>query len=411
VLRATPHERAERIVSGGVLCYAYDFRKWEVHTGEELVTHRKMLEERHASGQPIAPHELFWLPREEGLAWWNRDDVKFYLGDWAFRTVVAYYDMEGLDGVFRRMHEDPRQAADGLSQVDSPRAAPLMARLARRASKDEQSEATDWLLKFAETAADALVPRAVGEHGDERDDAEEALRMLDFRGKGDVVRRVADSYGAEVQHAVAEVLANRALKKPKKLPAQLNPSKLPPIQLREGGELEQEETKTLLLLLQVSPPELVETYESIPDEEDDGEDAEEEAEDDMQVEDPLELGESFRVHLPRLHPAFVVARAACDASSLDAFALALLDVWKAVPKEKWLLFACGALGGDGVARAIGELVLASVKQKRRPQALLGLDVLMHLGSERAKKELAAIAGRKELKQVAHEAGYRLRRLA
>ncbi len=72
------------------------------------------------------------------------------------------------------------------------------------------------------------------------------------------------------------------------------------------------------------------------------------------------LGEMLRFS-PLNHPYVGVAqvRAACDGESLDAFALALMQAWRAAgedPREVWALESCGKIGRQTCAREIATCI-------------------------------------------------------
>ncbi|MBA3542006.1 MAG: hypothetical protein H0T79_20490 [Deltaproteobacteria bacterium] len=304
-LVALPHP--ERIVAGGCLIYAYDFRKLTMLTGDKLAAQIAMLDAAIAARQPIPVVELCWISRAAGLAYWNREDLIADFTDFGMRIAIAVFGMAGLDAALRRIDEDPASSADGLMQVDSPRVAPLMARLwARAKPRDGMADAERWLLKFTRAASIGLVPIAVGSPGKARDDAEHALRMLDARGHGTTIREVAGLHGDAARDAITEVLAAFAPpKKPPRLPGYMDVGALPALRV-DGTLLDPTQLGTLLEMFAAWPPvsitisvpitnaNLAPTTEIFTGAEGD---------DPIEVEEDLEVALEVNLLRPRIHPA------------------------------------------------------------------------------------------------------------
>ena len=402
MIDVTPHERNERVRSGGSLIYAYDFRKWKPYKGDKLAAHIAHLESLHTAGHALQAHDLCWLPRATALAWWNRRDVKFWFSDWALRTMIAVYDIAALDGALAHIaagtvdqNHGPNfgpnaTAIDGLSQVDSTRVAPLMVNWwAHDKKRGDRESAGDWLLKFPETTAVAIIPVAVGPTPG---DAPAALRFLDGRGHGAVIRKVAATYGAAVATAVEDLLAAwTPPKKKPKLPAYLALPRLASVE-------------KALLALCAWPPELREVGEKIDDEDPEADIDADSDEADIQIEDELAIERMWKVHIPRYHPDVLAAKAVHDTEALGT---AVFDAWVkagAPTRDKWVLFAAAALGGAATAKKIAAWITGA----SATQAIQGLDALMHL---RARDAIATIAKAEvKRKKVSEHAAFLLRRL-
>ena len=311
------------------------------------------------------------------------------------------------------MHEAPKDAADGLGRVASTAIAPFMAKLGH-AEQDGSDDAKSWLLLFPITASLGLVPNAVGELGAARDAAESALRFLDARGFGGVVRAVAGRYGVSL--AVAEVLAYVPPKKPKALPKGFA---IPPL-----DPLGESEVRVLLSWLATWGPVPAQELASIDDDDEGGEDADED--DDSEEGDltVVPVGEDFDeggfdydglcqsvvVHRAPALQAVDEVKQVCAADALDRFSLALLAAWTAggaLPKDKWLLFAASFLGGERTVSALWNRLDAWFDDKtKKKETRLCLDALLHLGTDVSVSHLAELGARERPVDLALEARHR-----
>jgi hypothetical protein len=111
------------------------------------------------------------------------------------------------------------------------------------------------------------------------------------------------------------------------LPAFADPSKLPPPKLNEGEPLPEDAVRALCEMLRFSP-------------------------------------------LARPYAGVREVRAACDAESLDAFAMALFQAFRDAgedPRETWALESCGKIGGDGAAREMATRVRSWARGAEPPR--------------------------------------------
>jgi Domain of unknown function (DUF4132) len=130
------------------------------------------------------------------------------------------------------------------------------------------------------------------------------------------------------------------------------------------------------------------------------------------------LAEMLRfTSLARPYAGVAQVKRGCDAESLDAFALALLHSWREhgeQARDRWILDACGAVGADGCARAIHQLIAGWSRAAKLPQrgwdeevhrvvtseegdrnwnfSLTAVDVLAAIGSDLALTALDELAG-------------------
>ena len=107
------------------------------------------------------------------------------------------------------------------------------------------------------------------------------------------------------------------------------------------------------------------------------------------------LGEMLRFS-PLAHPYAGVGqvREACDAESLEAFALDVLARWREAKEpthDVWALEACGKIGGDACAREIAARVRAWAREDATTYAQKGLAVLVAIDSETSRLMLEDLA--------------------
>lgn len=400
----------DRIKRGGRLVYAEQYQKLKPHGGARLEAHRAQLATLVATNVPLSVTDLLWLPRDEGLALWNRPEVRFRQSDFDVRNAIGVWGRAALPGAVARMSEGPKDATDGLGRVASTAIAPFMAKVAH-AEQDGSDDAKSWLLLFPITASLGLMPNAVGEVGAARDAAESALRFLDARGFGGVVRAVAVRYGASL--AVAEILAFVPPKKPKALPKGFV---IPPL-----APLGESEVRVLLSWLASWAPGPAEELARIDDGEGDEDASEDDEEGDLAV---VPVGEDFDeggfdydglcqsvvVHRAPSLQAVDEVKQTCSAEALDRFSLALLAAWTdggALPKDKWLLFAASALGGERTVSALRTRLDAWFDdKKKKKETRLCLDALLHLKTDTSVSHLAELGARERPVDLALEARHR-----
>ena len=160
-----------------------------------------------------------------------------------------------------------------------------------------RSVAEDWFLRMLRRPASRSSPSRSVPLASSGEEAEAILRLLVLRGHGAKVRAAAKKYGKDASAAVEELLSARAPKKmkPPKLPAYLDVEKLPSL-----GGLDREETANLLRYAMAWPPKLVEEDESATEQNPFGPEAPVAGEEVM--EEPLEIEQVFKVHIPDWHP-------------------------------------------------------------------------------------------------------------
>lgn len=289
--------------------------------------------------------------------------------------LVARHGLEILDFILRAAPLDQVSAVSALRRVSSPRVAWLMADGFVRLKK-AKADATEWLLTFPEAAAIGLIPLALGEPGKTRTTAEMALRFASSRGRRAVIEGVAKKYGAEAETGMRAVLDfDPLLTFPAKLP------KLPPFWNASAfaRPLLKDRKKAL-------PPSAV---------------------------DALGTMLAF-TSADDIYPGIAEVKAACDPDSLGELAWDLFQAWLmagASSKESWAFAALGILGDDESARKLTPLVRAWPGEAAHARAVIGLDVLAHIGTDVALMHLHGIAQKLNFKGLQEKAREKIDQIA
>lgn len=264
----------------------------------------------------------------------------------------------------------------GLSAVDSPRVAPLMAN-AQANLKKTRAVGEKWLRRFPDAAAVGLIP-ALYATGKPKKTAEHALRFV-CETKASVVHNVAARYGEETALRVRTLLDGdgsplAAATKPPKLPKFIRPDMLPAPALKGGTQsLCDEDILDFVRLLSIFPAEVA------------AEDA-----------------------------ALTKLRAACDEESLAEFAWSLFHQWLlsgAPMKAKWPFFGLAHFGDGRAARALGPLAKKWAPGGFPSRAQLAIDVLAAMGSDSALMEIYKTAERVRSRGLARHARKTLTEIA
>lgn len=250
--------------------------------------------------------------------------------------------------------------------VESPKVALFYAYA--RTLKSARKHAERWFIRFPKAATVGLIPTAVGNHTQAREQAEAALQFIVSKGHGDLVRLVAAAYGPEVNTAVEAVLSadprDRFPAKLPKIPAWANVEKLPrPLLKGREKALPKSAVEAIFMMLAFSTPES--TY--------------------IGLEDVL---------------------AVCDRQSLEEFSWALFHEWQlggASSKENWGMQQLGLLGGDEVARKLTPLIRAWPGESLQARAVSGLDILARIGTDLALMHLNGVAQKVKFKGLQEKA--------
>jgi hypothetical protein len=289
-------------------------------------------------------------------------------------AFVATLGTPALDGLLRWAETSIVRGAAYLRPFDSPRAAPLIAR-ALAEHRAARAAAKDWLRSHPAAAAAGLVPRALDTAPVPGEQAAAALRLLARWGHREVILAAATAHGEAARSATQALLDVDPLQlfpaAIPKLPAFLAPDALPPPVLKAGGALPTDAVAAALSMLQWSSP-----------------------------DDP--------------YAGVAELRTACEPASLDAFAWALYEAWLgagAPSKESWAFRALGLLGGDAIAARLEPLIRRWPLESLHARAVLGLDVLVQIGTDGALQRLDAIATKTRTRALQAEARERIEQIA
>ncbi|MGC4091174.1 MAG: DUF4132 domain-containing protein [Polyangiaceae bacterium] len=342
---ATPTDIAERVLLPPPGASPNAHRDMTV---DEVEAHLARAKEHRVSADssyqrlPAGGLEHVRVPPELGLQLWNQQKAYLFAGPLEFLSQHGLAALPGFLANSPLSHLDYEGAdahLQALSAIESPRIAPLFARIAAR-RKHHRGAAYAWLKRHAALAARGLIPVAVGPLGRERDEAEAALLYLNAQGAA-AVREALTQFSPDVRAIVEGLLARDPLViavQPPKLPPFLRAADLPALRRVDGARLPDSARDALIELLSAVP---------------------------------LDNG----------YPGFVQLQSELDAASAAAFAGALLEQWLLAGgngRFEWML--------HGVAR------FPSVETTRR-LALLARDWARRDRSkaERACATLAAIA--------------------
>ena len=232
-----------------------------------------------------------------------------------------------------------------------------------------------WFTRHPEVAARALVPPALGRAGKDRRQAERTLLLLAAAGFEAEVRAAAAGYGPEAGDGIDTLLRTDPLRvlpaRIPRLPTWLDARLLPPLRVPDGRALPVEAVGHVCTALAMST-----------------------------VDEP--------------YPGVDVVRATCDPASLEAFGWVLYDRWDDAgfpTRERWILEALGLIGGDDTVERLVPLILRWPGGNARTRAVLGLDVLCAIGTDKALMHLDRLARKADTETVSGGARERIDAIA
>lgn len=282
---------------------------------------------------------------------------------------------DAIDFVMRIVLTRPVALAGVLMPLEGSELARRMAGWYAR-SKSIRPTALAWLERHAAAAARDLIPPALGRPGKERADAEAALRALDQRGHGAVVRAAAANYGDEAAAAIDACIAVDPLQllpaRIPTLPVWLDPAHLPQVLLRDRRA--------------ALPPSAV-----------------------------GHLCTMFAISKPgEIYAGIDVVRDAVDPASLADMAWAVFERWQTAgypAKEGWALDALGLVGNDDTVRRLAPLIQAWPGESAHKRAVAGIDILTSIGTDVALMQLHRIAEKAKFKGLKATAKARMEEVA
>lgn len=316
------------------------------------------------------------VPDDEGLRAWNESSG--FLTEplaWVARhgcAAIPGFVNGRRDWIQWLEYEESDEYLHAALSLISPRVAPAIAAVAARRKRHRRA-AHAWLLEHVEVAALGLVRDAVSPARDARANAEAALLWLARRGHEATLRRAADRYGGEVSRAIDALLARDPLAlgiSPPKRPPFLRLAELPTAVVKSGGALDGAAMSALVELLQVVSPD-------------------------------------------EAYPGIEQVRETCDAASLGALALELLEQWvigDAPGRHEWMLFATIHFRSERGTRRVAELAREWAR-KNHAKAERACAALAAEGSDLALMHLAHIAETTRFAGLRETAGGLLREAA
>lgn len=322
------------------------------------------------------------------------------------------------DAVTARMKDAPKHSP-AIVPIRSAAAAALAADWFTRL-KSARAHAVAWFDRHGEHAVPYLVPGALGGDKRERAAGEAALRYLGLTIGPDAVLRAAEPFGAEAVAALRDLLTIHPhvplAGPPPKPGAWADPAMLPPVLLRrsttEGdiarpaagslGAMCSETASPAAASPDAAQPEAVRSETAPP----------EAALPDAAVRHLITALSLWSPRLP--FPGVEVYAAHCDHDSLRRFSLALFELWlrsEAPSKDSWAVEQLGRFGDDATAAVLGPLTAAWPGRSQADRALLGVEVLGHIGTDTAFTHLREIAVADRARAVSARARVLAERLA
>lgn len=303
---------------------------------------------------------------EPALFIWGPEDLVLpLLGDWRpsdlagarseMAGVVARFELDALPVALYAARSRPSGVGGVLLPYLDAEVALLTAGwLARQTSA--RRVAVEWFGRHGADAVPYLVPAALGELGQQRTDAEGALRHVASVHGSDAVVAAAREFGDEAGRAVEQLVAvdpaELFLDRIPTIGKWAGPDLLPQVLLRDRKQaLPREAVAHLLTMLAISEPR-------------------------------------------RMYPGIEEVREACDPACLAEFSWAVFRSWQAdgsPARDGWALAQLGWLGDDETVRRLAPLIRAWPGEGRNARAVQGLDVLGEIGTDVALMHLNGIA--------------------
>jgi predicted DNA-binding WGR domain protein len=313
------------------------------------------------------------LPPAFGIEFWNAAASEASCSDVAF--VAASWGLPALPGVMARISSAPSENLDIALHFGAVELGPVAARAFAKL-KSLRGKGREWLKRYPEHAACALIAPALGKPNEARDCAASALRYLVGIGHAALLDRVAARYDQpEVLAALHAMLNESPLDRyPNKraaLPEFWKPIGWNRPVLHNGKALPNAALDVLGTMMTFPMSE--EVYAG-------------------------------------LHQV----KAACTAQSLADFAWDCFSAWlnaSAPTKEGWALLGLGLFGTDDTARKLTPFIRAWPGEAAHARAVTGLDVLAAIGSDVSLMLLNGIAQKVKFKGLQDKASEKILAIA
>lgn len=300
---------------------------------------------------------LAQLPRERVITLWqriNEEHFKFVGAEY----LLSILGTDALPGLLLALQHRPKEIFPLLTHLGATELALPVARVWRRFQAQSQL-ARQWLLRWPEHAAAALIPLAFEKAGDSREAAINALRLLHQEGHHALLQTVAQRWNeprlwpALEQLLTQDPLDNYPARTPKA------PDFWQPALWRRPRLLSNDQPLT---------------------------------------DDALEiLGDMLRfAQGGHYYCGLDLVKAACQPQSLAAFAWDLFQAWQnagAPGKENWAFQTLGIFGDESTVRDLTQLILAWPQEGKSARAASGLHLLTRIGSDMSLLQLYHISQR------------------
>lgn len=290
--------------------------------------------------------DLDYLSQDKALELWNTEALSFWSSrerdPWDFCCLARRFGLAGLPGFLRHLDKVPEPVYEALSFFNTPQIVPHMLRgLLMPAVRDLCSH---WFLRRPESALRGLIPMSLNPAWDQQTQALRMVQLLSQRLKSfpDMLTSILNEFKAEEQIAFRALLAEDPLKllppKLPKLPAFLKPELLPLVRLNSGELLPGSANLTLAMSLLLDQP-------ALP------------------------------------YAGIARVRELCEPASLEAFALALWELWLGDGgklKHEWAFWGLAAYGGTEAVRQMVPRIEKWPGERSVQRALLGLEILRQM---------------------------------
>ncbi|MCB9603270.1 MAG: DUF4132 domain-containing protein [Sandaracinus sp.] len=302
------------------------------------------------------------------------DSSRWYMNESDLLGFAGQFDLESLDFLLWWAGSHPAHVMPALLPFADARIAPIAA--AGIGKKTVRADAEAWLAAHPLHAAAGLLPVAFGKAGKARDAALAGLRFLIARGDRPAIEEAARSLGDAAVAGLEAVFGFDEL--------DLLPSKMPSL-------------PSFFVADALSPP-LLKNGKALPT---------------VAVE---RLGTMLSLSKEVTEPYAGVAlvKEACTAESLAAFSWDLFQAWSVAgypSKEQWAFVQLGWLGDDECARRLAPQLRVWPGESAHARAVVGLDVLMGIGSDVALMHLNGIAEKLKFKGLQEKAREKIAAIA
>lgn len=323
--------------------------------------------------RPLDGVMIAHLPAALGVPLWNSIAGEARILRPAY--LAAAWGLRAFPGMLAPIRSAPAEHLAIALHFGIVELGPIVAHAFAR-DKARRGTGREWLERFPEHAACALIAPALGAQGEQRACAASALRYLNSIGHTALLEQVAARYRRPdvlpALHAMLnEQVLVRALHRRLALPAFWKPGHWRRPLLQNGKALPDAAIDALGTLM------------AWPTAED-------------------------------VHASLLQIRQACTAQSLADFAWDCFAAWLnagAPPGQGWALHRLGIFGNDGTARDLTTLIRAWPGAGAHARAVAGLDVLATIGSDVALMLLNGIAQKVGSRSLQDKAAEKISRVA